>query len=178
MQTAGALGHPSEDDVVATFGLSMNWKQLDAMFVKWGYATRNCVRREITKSAYVLQGVSRRYAPADTGTLRRSIRVRFYDRGYTASIYSNQDLAFWQEFGTGPSAETPQPSFEPPPENLEKWADRHPPWDAQLLADYIGEVGIKPKGFMGKAFAEKAPGILRDLRLCVAWGKKKAGTTA
>ena len=47
-----------------------------------------------------LQQNAQRYAPVDTGTLKRSIRLEIRDRGLTAEVAETTDYAAYVEYGT------------------------------------------------------------------------------
>lgn len=54
----------------------------------------------IAASAFRIQSAARRDSPVDTGRLRSSILVRFFDGGLQANVESDVFYAPYQEFGT------------------------------------------------------------------------------
>ena len=70
-------------------------------------------REVVRKHTGSLQGKAQRYAPVDTGFLKREIDADIIDNGLTGVVSSNAPYAVFQEFGTRYQAGTPHigPAF-------------------------------------------------------------------
>lgn len=60
----------------------------------------NVVKTVVKKNGVDLQKKAQRYAPVDTGTLKRSIELSIEDAGMTAVVASTADYAEYVEYGT------------------------------------------------------------------------------
>ena len=59
------------------------------------------VERTIKKVTVEVQGQAKALAPADTGTLRNSIKMNYDSNKKEGRVYTNNDYATYVEFGTG-----------------------------------------------------------------------------
>lgn len=60
----------------------------------------NVVKTVVKKNGADLQKKAQRYAPVDTGTLKRSIELNIEDGGLTAVVAPTTDYAEYVEYGT------------------------------------------------------------------------------
>lgn len=60
-----------------------------------------------------MQAKAQRYAPVDTGNLKRSIALSMEDGGFTARVEATAEYASYQEYGTRYQSGTPfiRPAF-------------------------------------------------------------------
>lgn len=88
------------------------------------------------------------YGAVDTGHLRRSILVDYFQGGTVAEIGPTAPYGLYVEFGT-------RPHF-PPPDALESWARHHGFDSAWPICRAIAERGLPEKPYLLPAFeAEK-----------------------
>lgn len=66
-----------------------------------GVATKEAVKQQVGESALSIQRGAKQRVPVDTGALRNSITVDFYQLGMTAEIAPHMPYARYVEFGTG-----------------------------------------------------------------------------
>ena len=59
------------------------------------------LERTIKKVTVEVQGQAKALAPADTGTLRNSIKMNYDSNKKEGRVYTNNDYATYVEFGTG-----------------------------------------------------------------------------
>ena len=59
------------------------------------------VERTIKKVTVEVQGQAKALAPADTGTLRNSIKMNYDSNKKEGRVYTNNEYATYVEFGTG-----------------------------------------------------------------------------
>lgn len=59
------------------------------------------IERTIKKVTVEVQGQAKALAPADTGTLRNSIKMNYDSNKKEGRVYTNNDYATYVEFGTG-----------------------------------------------------------------------------
>lgn len=59
------------------------------------------IERTIKKVTIEVQGQAKALAPADTGTLRNSIKMNYDSNKKEGRVYTNNDYATYVEFGTG-----------------------------------------------------------------------------
>lgn len=59
------------------------------------------IERTIKKVTVEVQGQAKALAPADTGTLRNSIRMNYDSNKKEGKVYTNNEYATYVEFGTG-----------------------------------------------------------------------------
>lgn len=59
------------------------------------------IERTIKKITVEVQGQAKALAPADTGTLRNSIKMNYDSNKKEGKVYTNNEYATYVEFGTG-----------------------------------------------------------------------------
>ncbi len=71
------------------------------------------VKNVVRMNGSEMQGKAQRYAPVDTGNLKRIITYKPLDGGFTARVASEAEYAAYQEYGTRFQTGTPhiRPSF-------------------------------------------------------------------
>jgi len=124
----------------------------------------------LRKAALLVERDARRYAPVDTGQLRASITHEVRVEGLGAQtvigvVGSNVVYAAAMEEGS-------RPHF-PPPGALDAWAERHGV-NGFLVARAISRRGTKARRFLGRAFDENKPRIIRILEESVGGIARKA----
>jgi HK97 gp10 family phage protein len=73
-------------------------KELQSLLKNIGTAP---IERTIKKVTVEVQGQAKALAPADTGTLRNSIKMNYDSNKKEGRVYTNNDYATYVEFGTG-----------------------------------------------------------------------------
>lgn len=71
------------------------------------------VRKVVKYHTSKMQRNAQRFAPVDTGTLKRGIKLDILDKGYTGRVASTVNYAMYQEYGTRFQPGTPhiRPAF-------------------------------------------------------------------
>ena len=70
------------------------------------------IERTIKKVTVEVQGEAKALAPADTGTLRNSIKMNYDSDKKEGRVYTNNDYATYVEFGTGVRGDGTYPDGE------------------------------------------------------------------
>lgn len=85
-------------------------------------ATLNDVKDVVRLNTSEMQRSAQRYAPVDTGNLKRHIKQDVLDSGFTGKVASTADYAAYQEFGTRYQTGTPhiRPAFHEQKEKFKK----------------------------------------------------------
>lgn len=83
---------------------------------------REAVKHQVGESALKIQEEAKKRAPVDTGALRNSITVDFYEQGLAAQIGPHMPYAPYVEHGTRKMAARPflSPAFEAERPRFEK----------------------------------------------------------
>jgi phage gpG-like protein len=105
------------------------------------------------RAGLAVEAGAKRYAPVDTGNLRRSITTK--TAGRVTVVGTNVQYARVVEFGRG-AGTTP-----PPTAPIAAWLSRHggDPNAAYVVARAIGRRGIAGRSYLLKAFHELTPKI-------------------
>ena len=65
------------------------------------------VKQAVKSNTATLQQKAQRYAPVDTGNLKRMITLEIIDGGFAGKVTSSSDYGAYQEFGTRYMTGTP-----------------------------------------------------------------------
>lgn len=84
-------------------------KELEKLLNKIGTKP---LEQTIKKVTIAVQGEAKALAPADTGTLRNSIKMNYDSDKKEGRVYTNNDYATYVEFGTGVRGDETYPDGE------------------------------------------------------------------
>ncbi|MEK5425364.1 HK97 gp10 family phage protein [Cytobacillus sp. FSL R7-0680] len=109
------------------------------------------VKRVITETAELIQGQAQALAPTGDGHLRRSIEIRYYNRGLSAEIIVGAAYAIYVEYGTGIYSSTGN--------------GRRTPWVywSEKLNRYVYTRGMKPQPYWQPAIEAGSRHFEREL---------------
>lgn len=114
------------------------------------------------RASLAIEGLAKKYAPVDTGTLRRSITHAATPLAGGVRAVAGTNVPYAKEVEEG------RKPFEMPPGTLIRsgWLRRHNMPDSAefFIRRKIARFGIKPQPYLGRAFAELKPQIEREFR--------------
>lgn len=157
-------------------GLTVDYSDLDRMIRKYDGADvvlADELVKAMQRSVLSVEAKAKEYAPAATGTLRRSItnEVKPVTTGLQGTVGTNVPYARYVEFGRGPGW--------PPVEPIVQWVrlknryagtvdirnDKAVRQAAFLVARKIARYGIEPRPYLNRAGDELWPKIAAEFRL-------------
>jgi len=140
-------------------------RKLATQFERFKIKTGEVLRRAVAATAFEIQRDARKKAPADTGFLRRSIKVYFAMGGLGADVRVEAPYGPMMEWGTGPLGARTVPAAEhvpdwyshggshrmPPTAALSRWATRKGLVPFAVAKSISRRGGLKARPYLGPA---------------------------